>query len=224
MSWFSCFSVNDKIINMWSEDKQFLVWPFSASVLHGRVFLKDWSMFGIRFSHFVLFYLVVVAACRWQVISLWTLRGRHSSFHSAALCAGRGYNGLPVAVEPPSPLHQSELSTDQHSVQHNVGPLPWERRTSVNRRGNRECLDWFNWELMVCRDRNKQTFSLFGLRPVRTPPATRLFVVNMTNIYFSSHTLILYIFSFELWRNKRQHLVFHLAVTPSTSDLQTLSC
>lgn len=52
-----------------------------------------------------------------------------------------GYNGLPVAVEPPSHLRQSELSTDQHSVQHNVGPLPCEQWTSVNRRENTECLD-----------------------------------------------------------------------------------
>lgn len=46
-----------------------------------------------------------------------------------------------MAVEPPSPLHQSERGADRLAVQHNVGPLPCEQQASVNRRENRECLD-----------------------------------------------------------------------------------
>lgn len=75
--------------------------------------------------------------CHWQIIPVWTPQ----LLSQPCFVCWTGYNGLPVAVEPLPPLHQSEPNTDQHRVQHNVGPSPCSQRTSVNRRENRDCLD-----------------------------------------------------------------------------------
>lgn len=73
------------------------------------------------------------------------------------LCVPVGLQWTSCGCGAAGPLFcsQSYLSADQHDVQHNVGPLPCEQGTSVNRRENRECLGdggAFNWDLMVCRD------------------------------------------------------------------------
>lgn len=75
MSSFPCFSVNDKLIHMWSEDKLFQVWPFLASVpntLQSSVFK------GLKYVWNQIFTLCSFLSCcccnapRWQVISLRT--------------------------------------------------------------------------------------------------------------------------------------------------------
>lgn len=52
----------------------------------------------------------------------------------------KGYNRLPVAVEPPSHLNQSDVGTGRHSVRHNVGPLPREVG-ECKQEGKTKCLN-----------------------------------------------------------------------------------
>lgn len=104
-----------------------------------RYFKAVKCAFGKSEFDFILLFCYVL--CHWQLIFCLDSPWRPQQLSQACFVCWTGHNGLPVAVEPPSPLRQSELSTDQHSVQHNAGLLPCEQRTSVNRRENGGCLE-----------------------------------------------------------------------------------
>lgn len=67
----------------------------------------------------------------WQAILVWTPQ----QLSQLRFVCCTGHNGLPVAAEPPSPVLQSELGADRHSLQHNVGLSPCERRGECKQEG-----------------------------------------------------------------------------------------
>lgn len=95
---------------------------------HGKLFVFFWKgclEFHALFSGW--------CARHWQAILVWTPQQRSQ----LRFVCRTGHNGLPVAAEPPCPALQSELGADRHSLRHNVGPSPCERRANVNRRANK---------------------------------------------------------------------------------------